>query len=257
MRKLAAVLALVAVVACSSEGAGLDVGDGPLVYVVMGNSLMFTPPGSSVTDQYEAMLAEDFDVEIDVRDHTKGAQSAEDFLSRLEEDPATRGDLAAADVVMFVVPFDEWAEPLRTISGEGGRDPADCGGDDGTQCLRDTAAVHSDLVERSFAELMAIVDPTEQVVMVQDFYQLHTERQTATTRLVYPFFEQIQAHTRKVAGEYGVPVARVWDDFMGADGEIPNLTEAGVVQTDGLHPTEEGARRIADLYHGLGYELRT
>mgnify|MGYP001826075450 CR=1 FL=1 len=257
MRRLVAVLALVVLAACSSEEAELDVGDGPLVYAVMGNSLMFTPTGSSVIDQYEAMLAEDFSVEIDVRDHTRGGQSAEEFVSWLEENPVVRSDLAEADVVTFVVPFDEWAEPWMTVSGEGGRDPADCGGDDGLQCLRDTAVIYNDLVDRSFAELMTIVDLTKQVVMVTDFYQLHTDRQTETTRLLYPYFEQMQMYTQEIAGEYGIPVARVWDDFMGPDGEIPNLTEMGLVQTDGLHPTEEGARRIADLFHNLGYELST
>lgn len=255
MRKLVAVLVLVAFAACSSDESGLDVGDGPLVYAVMGNSLMFTPQGSSVMELYEAMLAEDFGVEVDVRDHTRGAQSAEEFLSWVEENPVIRSDLADADVVMFVVPFDEWAEPWMTFSGQGGRDPADCGGDDGQQCLRDTMSVYGDLVDRIFAELMAIVDPTEQVVVTQDFYQFHTEQRTETTRLLYPYFEQIQDYTREVAGEYGVPVARVWDDFMGTDGEIPNLREAGLVQMDGAHLTDEGARRVADLYHDLGYDL--
>ena len=259
MRRLVAGLALVALAACSSNGSELDVGDGdgPLVYVVMGNSMMFTPRGKSIMDQYEAVLAEDFHIEVDRRDHTKGGQSAQEFLSWIEEDPDVRSDLAESDVVMFIVPFDEWAEPWMTFSGEGGRDPADCGGDDGQQCLRDTLPVYNDLVDRIFAELMAIVDPTEQVVMTQDFYQFHTERQTETTRLLYPYFKQMQEYTHEVAGEYGVPVAGVWDDFMGTDGEIPNLTEAGLVQTDGLHPTEDGARRITELYRALGYELNT
>ncbi len=257
MRKLVAVLVLVVLAACSSEGSGLDVGDGPLVYVVMGNSMMFTPGGSSIMDQYEALLAEDFGVEIDRRDHTKGAQSAEEFLSWVEEDPVVQSDLAEADVVMFIVPFDEWAEPWMTFAGEGGRDPADCGGDDGQLCLRDMVPVYNDLVDRIFAELMAIVDPSEQVVVRQDFYQFHTEQQSETTRLLYPYFKQMQEYTHEVAGEYGVPVARVWDDFMGTDGEIPNLVEAGLVQTDGLHPTEDGARRITELYHALGYDLDT
>ena len=256
MRRLVAALVLAAA-ACSSDGAGLDVGEGPLVYVVLGNSLMFTPRGSSVADQYGAMLAEDFGVAVDVRNRARGAQSAAEFLALLEDDPSTRNDLAEADVVTFVVPFDEWAEPWMTVSGQGGRDPDECGGDDGLQCLRDTAAVHEDLVERIFAELMTIVDPTEQVVMVQDFYQFHTERGSATTQRLHPSFEQIQDYTHRIAGEHGVPIARVWDDFMGTDGGIPNLTEAGLVQTDGLHPTEEGARRMADLYHELGFELST
>lgn len=255
MRRLVTALVLVAAAACSSNGSELDVGDGPLVYTVMGNSMMFSPTGASIMDQYEAFLAADFGVEIDRRDHTKGAQSAQEFLRWIEEDTNVRNDLAEADVVMFIVPFDEWAEPWMTFAGQGGRDPADCGGDDDQQCLRDTVPVYNDLVDQIYAELMAVVDPTEQVVLTQDFYQFHTEEQSEANRQLYPYFEQIQEYTHEVAGEYGVPVARVWDDFMGTDGEIPNLVEAGLVQTDGLHPTEEGARRITELYHALGYGL--
>jgi hypothetical protein len=201
------------------------------------------------------MLAEDFGVEVDTRDRTVGDQRADAFLSALQSNEVLRGDLAEADVVTFVIPFDEWAEPLMTFSGADGRDPADCGGDDGQQCLRDMVTDYDMLVDQIFGELMTIVDLTEQVILVQDFYQLHTELQGPATEILYPYFEQAQIHTREVAAEYGIPVALVWDDFMGTDGEIPNLTEAGLVQADGIHVTAEGAERIANLYHDLGYEL--
>lgn len=165
-----------------------------------------------------------------------------------------RSDLPEADVVMFVVSFDEWAEPWITFSGEGGRDPADCGGYDGQQCLRDMMPEHTELVDQIFAELMSIVDPTKQLIMVRDFYQLHTDRQTGTAELLYPYFDEINDYTEEVAGQYGMPIALVWDDFMGTNGEIQNLVEAGLVQADGVHPTDEGATRIANLYRDLGYQ---
>ena len=60
---------------------------------------------------------------------------------------------------------------------------------------------------------------------------------------------------QEVAESYGIPVARVWEDFMGTDGEIPDLVEAGLVSVDGIHPTAIGAQRMAELYHDLGYTL--
>lgn len=255
MRPLVAALVLVIVASCSSQGTELEVPDGPLVYVPMGNSLVFLPTGSSVMDRYAEMLAEDFGVEVDVRDRTVGGQRTDDFLSRLRSSDALRDDLADADVITFLVPNDEWAEPLMTFSGTDGRDPADCGGDDGQQCLRDMVADYTALVDEIFAELMTIVDPAEQVVIVQDFYQFHTERRTEQTLLIHPYWRDAQAHLRDTAASYGIPVARVWDDFMGTDGDVPDLVMEGLVQPDGLHATEEGARRIADLYHDLGYDL--
>jgi hypothetical protein len=238
---------------CSSGGADLDVGEGPLVYVVMGNSLMFRPAGSSVSELYESMLVEDFGVEIDVRDHFE--QGSDDLLFRLENVAALRSDLQEADVITFIIPNGDWEDSLMTFTGMSGRDPSDCGGDDGEQCLRDMISDYQRNVDQIFAELMTVVDPAEQVVLVQDFYQFFTDQETASTDRLYPYWRDAQTHVQEVAESYGIPVAFVWDDFMGTDGEIPNLTEAGLVEIDGIHPTEEGAARIANLYRDLGYPL--
>ena len=255
MRPLLVALVLVIVASCSSQGTELEVSEGPLVYVPMGNSLVFLPTGSSVMDRYAEMLSEDFGVEVDVRDRTVGGQRTDDFLFRLRNSDALRDDLADADVITFLVPNDQWSEALMTFSGSEGRDPADCGGDDGHQCLRDMVADYTGLVGEIFAELMTIVDPAEQVVIVQDCYQLHTERRTDTTESLYPYWRDAEAHLRQTAASYDIPVAGVWDDFMGTDGAVPDLVTEGLIQSDGIHPTAEGAQRIADLYHDLGYDL--
>lgn len=257
VRWLVAGVVLMVAASCSSQGTELEVPEGPLVYVPMGNSLVFFPTGSSVMDHYAAMLEEDFGVDVQVRNHTVGGQRADDFLSRLRTSDALRNDLAEADVVTFLVPNDEWAEPLMTFSGTGGRDPADCGGDDGQQCLRDIVSEYTVLVDEIFAELMAIVDPAEQVVLVQDFHQFHTERRTERTRQIHPYWRDAQAHLRATAETYGIPVVAVWDDFMGTDGDIPDLVEAGLVDPDGIHLSPAGALRVAELYHDTGYELGT
>jgi len=59
------------------------------------------------------------------------------FLSWLQSDEELRRDLQAADVVTMLICNDEWAVPSVTAAGVGGRNPADCGGDDNRQCLRD------------------------------------------------------------------------------------------------------------------------
>ena len=255
MRRLVAVVVLCLVAACSSGESQLEVGDGPLVYVPMGNSLTYWPEGSALIDHYAAMLEEDFGVTVDRRAYTFPDQRADDFLTQLQNNEALRADLTEADVVTFLIPIGEWEEPLMTFAGVAGHDRSECGGDDDQQCLRDMVANYNTVVDEAFNELMSIVDLSEQVVLVQDIYQVHTERQGETTQLMYPYFQEAQAHVQETAAEHGIPAASVWDDFMGTDGDIPNLTEAGLVQTDGVHPTEDGALRIATLFHDLGYDL--
>ena len=71
--------------------------------------------------------------------------------------------------------------------------------------------------------------------------------------MLYPHWHNGQPHIKVVAGENGTPVAPVWDDFKGTDGEVGSLVEAGLVGQDGILPTADGAERMTNLIHDLGY----
>jgi lysophospholipase L1-like esterase len=56
----------------------------------------------------------------------------------------------------------------------------------------------------------------------------------------------------EVAEYYHIPVARVYDAFMGEDGsEDPQ--DRGLIH-DGRHTSPEGAALMAELFRDLGYE---
>ena len=158
----------------------LQVEEGPLVYVPMGNSLTFFPMSGSdnFNARYAAMLEADFGVDVEVRPHTVGGQRTDDFLEQLRTDDRLREDLGEADVVTLLIPNDEWAEPFQTAAGAGGRDPSDCGGVDHQQCLRDVIDSYKQQVDQIFDELTAIVDPAETLIRVQDFYEFGTNELT-------------------------------------------------------------------------------
>ncbi len=236
----------------------LQVEEGPLVYVPMGNSLTFFPMSGSdnFNARYAAMLEADFGVDVEVRPHTVGGQRTDDFLEQLRTDDRLREDLGEADVVTLLIPNDEWAEPFSTAAGAEGRDPSDCGGEDHQQCLRDVIDSYKQQVDRIFDELTAIVDPAETLIRVQDFYQFMTNVTTPEAfDLTYPYWREGQEYVEQVAGQHGIPVAQVFDDFMGTDGLYIDLVADGLVGPDGLHPTAEGAGRMATLVHDLGYDL--
>lgn len=231
-------------------------GDASLIYVPMGNSLTFTPyDGTSFIGRYTTMLREDFGIGVETRDHTVGGQRTDDFLAQLRTNDQLREDLGDADVVTLLIPNDEWGEPFETAVGGGGRDPSDCGGDDNQQCLRDVIDSYKRDVDQIFEELTAIVDPAETPIRVQDFYLFMTNVATQETfDIMYPYWREGQEYVEQVAGQYGIPVAQVFDDFMGTDGLFVDLVANGLVDPDGIHPTAEGAERIADLMHALGYD---
>jgi lysophospholipase L1-like esterase len=229
-----------------------------LVYVPLGNSLTFTPSGTgeSLFARYRSMLEDDFAADVEVRSHQVSGETSEDFLDRLRTDEDLRTDLAEADVITLLIPNDEWAEPSRTATGAEGRDPAACGGDDNQQCLRDMIDEYRDHVDQIFEELTALADPSETVIRAQDFYLVMTNVLTDERfAVLYPYWREGQQYVHQVAGEYGIPVAQVWDDFMGSDGAMVDLVEMGLVVPDGIHPTAQGAERMADLIRDLGYDL--
>jgi lysophospholipase L1-like esterase len=239
-----------------AETSALQIEEGPLVYVPMGNSLTFTPSPNHFIARYTAMLEEDFGVDVELLTHTVGAQRTDDFLAQLRTNDSLREDLGDADVVTLLIPNEEWGEPFQTAVGAGGRDPSECGGDDNQQCLRDVIDSYKQYVDQIFDELTAIVDPAVTLIRVQDFYQFGTNQMTPEAfDITYPYWREGQEYVEQVAGQYGIPVAQVFDDFMGTDGPYIDLVADGLVDPDGMHPTADGAERMATLMHDLGYNL--
>jgi hypothetical protein len=231
----------------------LDPSDDTLVYVTLGNSLLFTPvPG--VMGLYRDRLEEHFGVIVETRDHTRGSQSVHDFLDRLRNDDELRADLGEADVVLMLIPNDEWAEPATTAMGAQGRDPATCGGDDDLQCFRDAVGDYESAVDEVFVELMKLVDPTATLVRVFDCYVFTPGDDDAlAVERLGPLWHEGQQHVAQTAARYRITVAAVFDDFMGPDASS-QPEAAGLVGVDGVHPTRAGAERITALLVDLGFE---
>lgn len=250
---LSLVLALLS--SCGDQASTLEIEDGRMVYVPMGDSFAFWPSGEGVIDVYAEMLADDFGVPVERRSHTVGGQEAAFFLYNLRNNDLLREDLADADAITLIVPNNEWTVPIQTATGYEGTDPANCGGSDSQQCLRDMISQHEDYVDAIFEELTAIADPSEVLIRVHDVYLFPTDAYTEDTKeLILPYWEDGQAYVDKVAGRYGIPVAHVFDEFMGPDG-VDDPEAKGWIAGDHVHTNQAGAQRTAELIHDLGYEL--
>jgi lysophospholipase L1-like esterase len=256
MKRLSLLILILALLSsCSDQVSTLEIDDGPLVYVPMGNSFAFWPAGNGVMDMYAEMLETDFGVAVELRNHTVGGQAAVNLLGMLRYNEAAREDLADADVITFIVPNDEWTGPIQTAIGYAGREPSDCGGDDNQQCLRDMISEFEDCVDEIFEELTAIADPSEVLIRVHDAYLMPTDAYNEETKeLILPYWEAGQVYVDGVAGSYGIPVAHVFSEFMGPNG-TGDPEARGLISGDHVHTNTAGARRTAALIHDLGYEL--
>ncbi|MGD2043355.1 MAG: hypothetical protein PVJ28_06855 [Acidimicrobiia bacterium] len=225
-----------------------------VVYVAMGDSLGNTPDQpEGVMWQYAEKLEEHFGTEVDLRNRVVGGIHSTEMLDRLRTNESLRADLAEADVVTTDIPIAWFVEPLKTVSGWQGVDPADCGGDDGEQCLRDALESYKADTDAIIDEIVAICDD-DTLIRLYDNFMINTgyKLETGTLGISNPYWKAGMDYVEESAARYGIPVAQVYDEFMGPEGtDDPYLK--GILGEDQLHPNAEGAALIADLLDGLGY----
>lgn len=243
----------------SSTGGGtaLQVDEAPLVYASLGPSSNFFPDATTgMIFLHADMLEEEFAVDVDHRDHTIGGDTAPALLGRMRTNDRLRQDLADAHVVTLMFPIDHWVSPMETAGGYQGKDPADCGGDDHQQCLRDALITHKQHVDDILEELTLQCPPTEVLIRIADTYMIHTRDKIAagTLDFIIPYWRDAQVYIEESAAGHGIPVAHVFDALNGPDG-LTDPQDKGLMLDDQEHPNEAGARLMADLVDTLGYDL--
>ena len=75
-----------------------------------------------------------------------------------------------------------------------------------------------------------------------------------TFEVINSYWQEGNAHVHATAESYGIPIANVYDAFMGPDGIQPP-EQNGLVAADMIHTQPQGQQIIADLLFELGYEL--
>ncbi|MEN8235803.1 MAG: hypothetical protein ABFR89_12885 [Actinomycetota bacterium] len=226
----------------------------PLVLVAFGDSLInHANADLPLIGVYADMLEEEFGVPLDVRDFSRWSSSPTDLLTALDTERVQTG-LSEADVVLLEIPQAEQAI-FMTATGWQGRDPADCGGDDNQQCLRDYVTANKASVEEIFARITAICDPAETLIRSLTMYQMDVEARKPEDALdvTIPYFTEAQENLEVIAAGYGIPVADVYHEFMGPDG-TNDPRDRELLLVDQRHPSEKGAKLIAGMLDDLGYD---
>ena len=237
-----------------SPSSTAPIGDEAVVYVAMGDSMAFTPPSpDGLIYRYADMLAAHFGAEVDLRNRAVGSIHSTTMLELLRTNERLRADLAEADAVTTDIPINVWIEPLKTVGGWQGRDPAECGGDDSQQCLRDALETYKADTDAIIDEIVAICDD-DVLIRLYDVYMINTgyKLETDTLQISNPYWKAGMDYVEESAARYGIPVAHVYDAFMGHNGTDDPYVK-GLLDDDQLHPNAEGAALMADLLDEFGY----
>lgn len=225
-------------------------------YVAFGDSTVFYPRGSGspaagMIYQYAHMLEEDLGVDIVLNSYASGSGGAEMLIDRVQSSDLVRDAVAAADVVTLQIPLHNLDPAMRLYRS----DPEACGGEDNQDCLREAFGQYKRDTEAIFAEVTALSDPSEVLIRARDTYLFSVGelKESGDLEVLNRYWRDAQEHVHAVAEQHGIPVASVYDGFMGPDG-TDDPAEKGWMMDDLIHPNEQGAQVMAQLMRELGYE---
>jgi hypothetical protein len=221
-------------------------GDEEWDLVVMGDCQVFR-----LMPRYAEHLARDLGVEIEVHDWARGELGSSRLLEDLRTNPELRRDIGEAEVVIFDMMPTALQNPANRYSFGS---PGACGGTDNQDCLREALQEYKADTDAIIAEIVSLRSPSEALLRTMDIHEFMAQDWEAAGSfdVVNSYKQAANEHIIQVAGEHHIPVARVYAAFRGPDGDEDPVDKGYVY--DGLHPTEEGADLLAELFRELGYE---
>jgi lysophospholipase L1-like esterase len=209
--------------------------------------------GDSSTRGYPEILAEkieqDQGVSVEVILWSRGGDHSTRLLGRLQTVESLREDIANAELITFVIPWNVFEAPALIYTSA---TPERCGGEDNQDCLREALEIYKQDTEAIIAELDSLIDRDSTIILAHTVWQFNVTltKQTGDFKVLNKYWKEANAHLISVCEEYGIPVAQVYEAFMGTD-DSKNPEEDGLIY-DGFHTTPEGQEIIADLLFDLG-----
>jgi lysophospholipase L1-like esterase len=134
-------------------------------------------------------------------------------------------------------------------------EPGDCGGVDNQDCIQEVFSIYRTDTEEIIAEIISLRRPSEALIRIMDTWQLKVSetKETGSFEMYNAYWREANAHIVEVATSYGIPVARIFDAFMG-EGGVEDPRDLGYVGSDGLHPIQDGIDLMAEIFRNLGYD---
>ncbi len=201
--------------------------------------------------RYAAHLERDLGVKVKMHDWARGELGSRRLLENLRTDPELRRDIGEAEVVIFNIGPTAFLNPANTYSFGS---PGACGGTDNQDCLREALKEYKADTDAIIAEIVSLRSPSEALIRTMDSHEFMAQdwKAAGAFDVINTYKQDANEHVIQVANEHYIPVARVYAAFRGPNGDEDPVDKGYVY--DGLHPTEEGADLVAELFRELGYE---
>jgi lysophospholipase L1-like esterase len=241
------------IVASLLSACNADNTQGPRFKDIESQEWQYVVLGDSSTWGYPEMLAEKIEeklgVSVEIILRSQGGDHSTRLLGRLQKVESLREEIANAELITFVIPWNVFEAPAVIYTSA---TPERCGGQDNQDCLREALEIYKQDTEAIIAELDSIVARESTIILSHTVWQFNVtlSKQTGHFEVLSEYWKEANSHLTSVCEEYGIPVAPVYEAFMGKDNS-KNPEEDSLIG-DGFHTTPEGQEFIADLLFDLG-----
>jgi lysophospholipase L1-like esterase len=207
------------------------------LHVALGDSEARCCGVRSYPEYYDEFIEQDLNVKVNLRNLSVGDQTTGELLLMLEDEDI-RNLISEAQVVTLVIMMDD-IYSCRV----GDKDCVD-------EKLTTAKANYTAIIE----EILALTSPEETIIRTQTFDNpfVNKWKEQGDFEERKPTIDRLNRQIIDIATLYNIPVARVYLDFNGPNGD-QDPGEKGYISGDGMHNSDAGVRRMAELLRGLGY----
>jgi hypothetical protein len=208
------------------------------LHVALGDSEASCCGARSYPEYYDEFIEQDLNVKVNLRNLSVGGQTTGELLLMLDDEDV-RSLISEAQVVTLVIMMDD-IYPCRV--GD-----KDCVGEK----LTTARANYTAIIE----EILVLTSPEETIIRTQTFDNpfVNKWKEQGDFEERKPTIDRLNRQIIDVASLHNIPVARVYLDFNGPNGD-QDPGEKGYISGDGMHNSDAGVRRMAELLRELGYE---
>lgn len=216
-------------------------------YTAMGDSLG-TGIGAlkGYVPRYADHVQADNNVSVSLTNTSQNGWTSADLLKAIKTDRKMINAVKKA----YVVTWNIGGNDLRAArdsykAGTCGKD-----GDD-EYCLKETVATFKSNWDAIVSEIKALRAGQNTIYRTMDIYNPYVNEDDEATRLVLDgYLDQVNLHIANQASTFGYLYAEVYEAFGGG---VTDPDDLGYIGLDGLHPNDEGHKKIAELLRALGY----
>jgi len=208
------------------------------LYVALGDSEAVCCGIRSYPEYYAEFIEQDLNVRVSLRNLGASGITSEDLLRRLGREDY-RNLIKEAQVVTFVITMND-----LLLCAQGDRECAE-------EKLTTAMANYTAIIE----EILTLTSTEDAIIRTQTYDNpfVNEWKEQGVFEERKSMMDRWNGQIVEIATQYGIPVARVYRDFNGPNGD-QDPGDKGYISTDGFHNNDAGARRMAQLLQELGYE---